>query len=627
MRETKFIEQKKEQWERFEGVLKSKHRDADEMSDLFVQVTDDLSYARTFYPNRSVRVYLNGLAQQIFVGVYKNKPFKWANFVAFWREELPDLMWDCRWQFLIAAVAFWGGGLLGWFSTAMDFGFCKTMLGEGYIAMTKANVLKGDPMAVYKQSAEAPMFLQIMWNNLVVCFRDFLLGLLWGVGSVAAVFYEGVRLGSFFKMLHSFGAFSEAMLTVWLHGVFEISAIILAGTAGAVLGKGLAFPGSYNRLQSFQLAAGRAFRIMAGISPILMCAAFIEGFITRHTEVPPMIRGGLILCSLIFILAYFVWYPYRRFKAGIAKQPAGTELPPDDLAPIVWGSVRDNGAVLKDMFKLYRLHFSSNFWTAFAATTALVTILWITNGNHLSEKIVFTQWHFYYSWTAVISNQVYNLFSALNLSKLPHIFALSSWLFFSYYNTYILHQIAQHREAKNENISVFQFALRQANGLKIMFLTGLLTASMYGDVYYFFAILPFILLIMYVWVNQINNPFRAIGASISGIFATFLQCIGLYFMMLLFSLIFSFLMSSDLVTYLFELIQWNLPIGRSGAQLLLKYLMMFTSFLFLLMVTPLFTYAIALLYGTMDEIANATQLRKEVANIGTHRNLRGLMRE
>ena len=86
-------------------------------------------------------------------------------------------------------------------------------------------------------------------------------------------------------------------------------------------------------------------------------------------------------------------------------------------------------------------------------------------------------------------------------------------------------------------------------------------------------------------------------------------------------------MSSDLITYLFEMIQWNLPIGKSGAQLLLKYLMMFTSFLFLLMVTPLFTYAIALLYGTMDEIANATQLRKEVANIGTHRNLRGLMRE
>ena len=66
MRETKFIQQNKEKWQEFESFLDGQYKDADKLSNLFIQVTDDLSYSRTFYPNRSVRVYLNGLAQQTF---------------------------------------------------------------------------------------------------------------------------------------------------------------------------------------------------------------------------------------------------------------------------------------------------------------------------------------------------------------------------------------------------------------------------------------------------------------------------------------------------------------------------------------------------------------------------------
>ena len=53
---------------------------------LFVQILDDLSFSRTFYPNRSVRVYLNGLAQQIFFKIYKNRKSRIRRFFTFWRE-------------------------------------------------------------------------------------------------------------------------------------------------------------------------------------------------------------------------------------------------------------------------------------------------------------------------------------------------------------------------------------------------------------------------------------------------------------------------------------------------------------------------------------------------------------
>ena len=55
MRETGFIKQNKEKWVEFEQTLKQKKKDPDSLSNLFVQVTDDLSYSRTFYQNIWIR--------------------------------------------------------------------------------------------------------------------------------------------------------------------------------------------------------------------------------------------------------------------------------------------------------------------------------------------------------------------------------------------------------------------------------------------------------------------------------------------------------------------------------------------------------------------------------------------
>ena len=59
MKETSFIKQNKKKWARFEKLSGKKNNDPDEVSELFTEITEDLSYARTFYPRRSVRVYLN----------------------------------------------------------------------------------------------------------------------------------------------------------------------------------------------------------------------------------------------------------------------------------------------------------------------------------------------------------------------------------------------------------------------------------------------------------------------------------------------------------------------------------------------------------------------------------------
>ena len=71
MKETRFIAQNKQKWEESENLLRNPVKDPEKLTSLFVQVVDDLSFSRTYYPNRSVRVYLNHLGREFFNIIFR----------------------------------------------------------------------------------------------------------------------------------------------------------------------------------------------------------------------------------------------------------------------------------------------------------------------------------------------------------------------------------------------------------------------------------------------------------------------------------------------------------------------------------------------------------------------------
>ena len=73
MRERDFIRQNRSKWEEFEKLFGNARSEPRRLTELYVQITEDLSYARTFYPNRSVRAYLNTLSQRVFQRIYRNR--------------------------------------------------------------------------------------------------------------------------------------------------------------------------------------------------------------------------------------------------------------------------------------------------------------------------------------------------------------------------------------------------------------------------------------------------------------------------------------------------------------------------------------------------------------------------
>ncbi len=338
MKESNFIEQNKEKWEGFEKNLIKKDATPQETSKLFVQITDDLSFARTFYNKRSVKLYLNGVAKLLFNDINKTKRNKWSVFVDFWKTDLPLAMRSAKRPMLISFLIFWGFALLGVVTSIYQPEFANSILGDAYINMTNQNIADGQPMHVYADDGEMETFLPILLNNMRVAFATFFLGVFASLGSLIIMMKNGVMVGVFqfffverevlSTMMENEGAisgffhyflfdnnlFRKSFLSIWTHGTLEISAIIIAGGAGITLGRGLLFPDTYSRFQAFQISARQGLKIIIGVSPIIFLSAFIEGFLTRHTDIPDIIRFSFILLSLAFILIYFFWFPKKVAK-------------------------------------------------------------------------------------------------------------------------------------------------------------------------------------------------------------------------------------------------------------------------------------------------------------------------
>ncbi len=315
MREAAFIKQNKDKWLKFESVLRTNVQiTPDELAALYIEITDHLSYANTFYPNSQTLTYLNRLAATAHQKIYKTRKEKKNKIYDFWVREFPLLFYTYQKELLITfliAVLFTA---VGAYSSATDGAFVRSILGDGYVNATLENIEKGDPMGVYKKMEETDMFLGITINNIRVALYCFVFGIIIGLGTIFMLMQNFIMLGSFQYFFYDKGLLWESARTIWIHGTIEISVIIIAGCAGLVVGKSILFPETYTRFTSFIRGIKDGLKIVISTIPFFIIAGFLEGFVTRHTEMPDWLAILIIATSLASILYYYVYYPRKLFK-------------------------------------------------------------------------------------------------------------------------------------------------------------------------------------------------------------------------------------------------------------------------------------------------------------------------
>jgi len=313
MREAQFLKQNAEKWKLYEAEIKQ-HEQPDKLADRFIELTDDLAYSKTFYPDSNTSKYLNGLASLFHLKIYKNKREKSDRIWNFWQFELPYLFRYYHRQFLYSLIFFLVFAAMGALSAKQDETFIRSILGDAYVNMTIENIEKGDPFGVYKSIDSVSMFFQIAFNNIRVAFITYVMGAFFSVGAIWLLFNNALMLGAFQYFFFTKGLGAKSVTVIFIHGTLEIWAIVIAGAAGLILGNSILFPGTYSRSVSMLKAGRDGLKIVFGLIPVFLVAAFLESFVTRHDKMPVALSLAILGASILFIAWYFIIYPIQLHK-------------------------------------------------------------------------------------------------------------------------------------------------------------------------------------------------------------------------------------------------------------------------------------------------------------------------
>lgn len=150
------------------------------------------------------------------------------------------------------------------------------------------------------------MFGVYIWNNIRIGFQTFAGGIVFGIGSIFFLLFNGLYIGVVAGHLTEVGYGRTFWPFVAGHSAFELTAIVLSGMAGLKLGFALLAPGRRTRVEALREAAKISVKIIYGVIGMLLIAAFIEAFWSASTLVSPTVKYSVAGVLWSVVLLYFL---------------------------------------------------------------------------------------------------------------------------------------------------------------------------------------------------------------------------------------------------------------------------------------------------------------------------------
>ena len=210
---------------------------------------------------------------------------------------------------LVSALLFFGSGLTLALITSHSSDAIYYLLEPFQIAQLQEMYSNDSSKALGRRPADSDleMFGFYIWNNIRIGFQTFATGIVFGLGTLFYLVFNGVYLGAIAGLLIRSGAVTPFFSFVSGHSAMELVAIALCGAAGLRIGLALVAPGRQSRRESLIAAARSAIRIVYGATAMFLMAAFIEAFWSAHTYVPVAAKYGIGIAMWIAIGAYFLF--------------------------------------------------------------------------------------------------------------------------------------------------------------------------------------------------------------------------------------------------------------------------------------------------------------------------------
>ena len=307
------------------GVARMTPEEVRRFAALYRRVCGDLVFARSRVVNADVIAYLNELVARAYGHVHVRRSVGLRRAGAFLASGFPRLFRAHRALFLVSAVTFALGGAVGAVALHVEPSAKSVLLPFGHDRLDPAARVAREEGRGARASGESATFTAFLFtHNLRVTFLCFALGLTFGLGTLALLFYNGVGLGALAYAYHEAGVGLFFWAWILPHGVPELFETMLAGAAGLLMGRALALPGERSRGEALREAARDGAGLVLGGAPILVVAGFIEGTFSQVHEPALPYPVKLAFAALLFValLAYLV-FAGRGAPVAMGTEPPG----------------------------------------------------------------------------------------------------------------------------------------------------------------------------------------------------------------------------------------------------------------------------------------------------------------
>lgn len=298
------------------GVDGLSDKDIADLPHLYRQAVSSLSVARSISLDQNVIAYLETLCARAYFFVYGTRARMGERIAQFFARDWAAAVSAAKGPTLLAFLCLFGGALLAFFLTINDPEWYWTFHG-GWDPRNPNASYEDLRATLYEERRDIVDMLgafaaQLFSHNSGIAIFAFALGFAFGAPTAILLIYNGVYLGSFYAVFWNKGLAYELTGWLFIHGVTELFAVILAGAAGFMIGGAVAFPGRKTRMQSMREAGNNAAMVIIGAVIMLFLAALLEGF-GRQLINNDMVRYVIAGTTLLFWLGYF--YLPRRGEA------------------------------------------------------------------------------------------------------------------------------------------------------------------------------------------------------------------------------------------------------------------------------------------------------------------------
>jgi uncharacterized membrane protein SpoIIM required for sporulation len=269
-----------------------------------------LAKLSTFAAEPATRRHLESLVARAYAALHETRDRSNSLALGQWLTATFPQTFRRRWRaFRVSLATTFLGILFGALSLLLDPGSRSVTMAFGHDQRTPSErVAEEESAGGIRMAGQGGSFAAaLMRNNIQVSIFALALGMTFGLGSLVALFYNGVILGAIACDYIQDG--QGVFLAAWIlpHGSIELPAILIAGQAGLVLGNALLNRHGYSTLaDSLRSVVSDLVTLIAGVALMLVWAGIIEGTLSQyHAPVVPYWAKILFgLCELSALCAY-----------------------------------------------------------------------------------------------------------------------------------------------------------------------------------------------------------------------------------------------------------------------------------------------------------------------------------